>query len=271
MDFNNNNIKELFKIREKLILEGSNLDAINNEISKLEMEYSNSLLSEDTSATGSPSGSVSGGEVSSTGVGYSNASIGGMGAIISSQPSSNAGTTIGTDFVSGGGILGSGDIGVPYNATNKKKMFQKLEMGKNHGARTGKKTREKKLDLKSIKNTFAKKNDIKSVQKPEKSKKIMNFNDFKVDDVNKVKKVDDFKSFESLSMNIDNCERCNLPTNGTTIMSVFNKDIICMECKELEKKDPKYKLALDSEIEQIKKGNYNYEGLYPDYKNKSNY
>lgn len=66
---------------------------------------------------------------------------------------------------------------------------------------------------------------------------------------------------KSISMNVDKCERCHQPTNNTTTMSMFNEDVICMSCKEKERQNPNYSKAYDADIEQIKKGNYNYEGI----------
>jgi recombinational DNA repair protein (RecF pathway) len=51
------------------------------------------------------------------------------------------------------------------------------------------------------------------------------------------------KYFEGFSMQRDNCDRCSKPTNGSTIMSMFNDEVICMKCKDEEKNDPDYKLA----------------------------
>jgi uncharacterized membrane protein len=45
------------------------------------------------------------------------------------------------------------------------------------------------------------------------------------------------------------------------IMSMFNEDVICMECKEKETKHPNYKKAMDADMEEIKKGNYNFQGI----------
>jgi hypothetical protein len=42
---------------------------------------------------------------------YSGASIAGMGAVVSAQPSSQAGVTTDPGYASGGGSTGSGDIG----------------------------------------------------------------------------------------------------------------------------------------------------------------
>ena len=44
-------------------------------------------------------------------------------------------------------------------------------------------------------------------------------------------------------------------------MSMFNEDCICMECKEEESKDKNYKKARDREIEEARKGNYNFKGI----------
>ena len=66
---------------------------------------------------------------------------------------------------------------------------------------------------------------------------------------------------KSISMNVDKCERCHQPTNNKTTMSMFNEDVICMSCKEKERKNPNYSKAETADIEQIKKGNYNYSGI----------
>lgn len=42
---------------------------------------------------------------------------------------------------------------------------------------------------------------------------------------------------------------------------MFNEDCICLECKEKETKDPRYKKARDREHEEVKKGNYNFKGI----------
>jgi hypothetical protein len=61
-------------------------------------------------------------------------------------------------------------------------------MGSNHGARTGKKSREKKLDLKALKNVFDKRQDFTAGQSKNGEKKVMNFDDFQKNDINKIKK-----------------------------------------------------------------------------------
>lgn len=64
-----------------------------------------------------------------------------------------------------------------------------------------------------------------------------------------------------MTMFRENCERCNQPTNGITIMSMFNEQIICLKCKEKEKKRGDYDKAVQADIEEIKKGNFNFKGI----------
>lgn len=59
----------------------------------------------------------------------------------------------------------------------------------------------------------------------------------------------------------ENCERCHKPTNGTTIMSMFNEQIICMECKDKERQRVDYNDAVEADVAEIKKGNYNFKGI----------
>lgn len=156
---------ELYRLRERLIKESdySLMDEINEAISSKEKD-----ILEDTSATGG-------------------LSSGGMGAVVSAQPSGLAGQTIGTSWASNGGTTGSGDVSVPYNPGGSNRIFQKLEspMGKNHGSRTGKKSRKKKLDLKTLRNMMSK---SKEFEPSEKGKKVMNYNDFLKNDFNTIKK-----------------------------------------------------------------------------------
>jgi len=56
------------------------------------------------------------------------------------------------------------------------------------------------------------------------------------------------------------CQRCGKETN-TYIMSMFNTQEICMECKEKEMQDPRYKEARDAEMAAVRSGNYNYKGI----------
>lgn len=116
---------------------------------------------------------------------------GGMGDVMNSQPSGLAGATIGTNWSDHGGSLGSGDVSAPYNPSGSNRMQQKIPvMGYNHGSRTGKKSRVKKLDLKALKNVMSKKQDYTAGEgegkKP--TPKVMNFQDFIKNDFTTVKK-----------------------------------------------------------------------------------
>lgn len=112
----------------------------------------------------------------------------GIGNVVSAQPSSLPGQTIGADWAENGGTIGSGDVSTPYNTGIKKTVFTKSDMGINHGPMTGKKKRNKKLNLKELKKSFDIKynseNDTVSKSKP---KKVMNFNDFLKDDILNIK------------------------------------------------------------------------------------
>ncbi len=74
------------------------------------------------------------------------------------------------------------------------------------------------------------------------------------------------KTYKSFEMNKSHCDRCGEPTNGITTMSIFNEDVICMPCKDKEKKDPEYKAASKAEMDAVKRGERNFKGAIPDYK-----
>lgn len=79
------------------------------------------------------------------------------------------------------------------------------------------------------------------------------------------------KTFEAFGMQRDNCDRCGKSTRngrsyGATTMSVFNEDVICMDCKKEEKNDPEYEAAVEAEREAILRGDRNYKVAFPNYK-----
>lgn len=162
-------LDELKKYRTELLLEDVQADIkeLNEEISLLENEYFNSILED--------------GECMAIGTSMVSA---GMGNVVASQPSALPGNT-------NGSTTGSGDVSFPFPSMGKN-VYAKTEMGKNHGAHTGKKSREKKLDLKKIKSDFeAKYKSNKSSDNTNKPGKIMSFDDFNKDSVNTIKKIDD--------------------------------------------------------------------------------
>lgn len=167
-----NNLIDLYRLKKQMILENMTgtleFDQVIEAINLKENQ-----IFEDTSATGGPAVS------------------GGMGAVVSAQPSGLAGATIGTNWASGGGTVGSGDVSIPYNPSGSNRVFQKIPapMGKEHGPRTGKKSRVKKLDLKSLKDIFAKRQDFTAGQGDTSGKKkVLDFNDFLKNDFNTIKK-----------------------------------------------------------------------------------
>lgn len=58
-----------------------------------------------------------------------------------------------------------------------------------------------------------------------------------------------------------NCDRCGGSLSEGRIMSMYNTDCICMECKRIERKRDDYQKAKDADREQLMKGNYNYDGI----------
>ncbi len=59
----------------------------------------------------------------------------------------------------------------------------------------------------------------------------------------------------------EKCDRCGKSLKDGRIMSMFNEDCICIECKDKETQDIDYKKARDKELEEVRKGNYNYKGI----------
>ncbi len=58
-----------------------------------------------------------------------------------------------------------------------------------------------------------------------------------------------------------NCSRCGNSLDGGRIMSSFNEDVICMDCKAKERKHPDYQKAVEADNAEIRKGNYNFKGI----------
>lgn len=56
------------------------------------------------------------------------------------------------------------------------------------------------------------------------------------------------------------CDRCGKETD-ITIMSIFNTDILCKECKEEERTFPEYEEARQAERQEVLKGNHNFKGV----------
>lgn len=56
------------------------------------------------------------------------------------------------------------------------------------------------------------------------------------------------------------CQRCSKEAK-TFIMSMFNTQMICMDCKDEETRHPRYREACDAELEAAKRGDYNFQGI----------
>lgn len=108
--------------------------------------------------------------------------VAGMGAVVSAQPSSLAGSTIGSNWSNGGGTIGSGDVSVPYNPGGGKKMNQKLPIS---GFRNDLVTKPSKK--KPVKQFPTDLNEPEQSFVPQ--TKVMKFTDFIKADINKPKKI----------------------------------------------------------------------------------
>jgi len=184
---------DLYLIKKRLINEGLENDPMMDSVLESIKQIEDSILEHGSgggcSATGGPmtgSGTgVYGMPSSSPGLGGgsigTNWNSGNMGGVIGMQPAglpASSGSFDTTD---------EDDIIAPYNAGSGNGMRQKFKsMGKGHGAMTGKKSRVKKLDMKTIQNMMGKKDDHTKDSKKE--PKVMNFNDFLKNDITTVKK-----------------------------------------------------------------------------------
>ena len=160
----------------------------------IEMIREKESLLEDTSATGGPAGSAGSSAVGygGGGVAMANVTTAGMGGVVSSQPSAFPGSLNGQAWVTGGGQSGSGDIAVAYNPSGANRVFHKIPaMGKDHGPRTGKKSRQKNLNLKQLQDIIKSKNTNMA------KGKIMSFDDFEKKDITtKVTKVKEGRTYD---------------------------------------------------------------------------
>lgn len=163
MDLTKLNIVELVELRTKMILEGKKTSELNILIDKKESEYINLIKENDCGSIGVSLNS---------------------GGIVSSQPSNYSGVTTEPGYSNGGGTIGSGDISIPYHL-NGTKTFQKVPVDN----RKGNSKRRKNKILTGLKNSLANRKDFLSGQSKDRPKKVMSFNDFNKEDINKVTKV----------------------------------------------------------------------------------
>lgn len=173
---------DLLELRQQFLIEGLNVDKISELIIEKEQDYIKSILEDGPGGAGAAASIGIGGG----GVGYANASIGGMGAVVSAQPSAFAGSTTDPAYSAGGGKVGSGDISVAYNPGGRKKVFQKISANDD---RKGSNKRRKNKIIQGLKNIFSQKQDYTSGEGEPKKSKIMNFDNFEKEQLNKVTKV----------------------------------------------------------------------------------
>lgn len=191
-----NKLEKLFQIREDLILEGKNINEINLLIEEAESDYINSIH-EDVSATGGPAGAAGASSIGISGVGvaYGNATTAGMGPVTPSQPSSYSGVTTEPGYSAGGGKTGT-DVSIPYSASiSSKDSPKKIISQKGDPLNKGKKDRRKnkmiaglKQALKSRKDFTANQGGVPKYSAPSQPKepRVMNFDNFAKDQMNKV-------------------------------------------------------------------------------------
>lgn len=56
------------------------------------------------------------------------------------------------------------------------------------------------------------------------------------------------------------CQRCSKHTN-LFIMSMYNEQEICMDCKKEETQRSDYAQALEMDEDEIRNGNFNFKGM----------
>jgi hypothetical protein len=58
------------------------------------------------------------------------------------------------------------------------------------------------------------------------------------------------------------CDRCGGSLSEGRILSMFNTDCICMNCKTKERAHNDYSQAVEREREALQRGNRNYKGIW---------
>ena len=59
----------------------------------------------------------------------------------------------------------------------------------------------------------------------------------------------------------NNCDRCGGSLKNGRMMSMVNTDCLCMDCIAAERQRPDYRHAVEAEHAEIRKGNFNFEGI----------
>ena len=59
----------------------------------------------------------------------------------------------------------------------------------------------------------------------------------------------------------ETCDRCGGSLAAGRTMSMYNRDCICMACKEAERQRADYAAAVEADQAAIRQGNYNFPGI----------
>ena len=59
---------------------------------------------------------------------------------------------------------------------------------------------------------------------------------------------------------VTRCDRCGAPLT-VRILSMFNEDVLCPECKEKERQRLDYREAVEADLDAIRHGNRNFKGI----------
>lgn len=60
---------------------------------------------------------------------------------------------------------------------------------------------------------------------------------------------------------VENCARCGKPLNGCRIQSMYNHEVLCMDCKDKETQRSDYQEAVAADHATIRNGDYNFPGI----------
>ena len=60
---------------------------------------------------------------------------------------------------------------------------------------------------------------------------------------------------------VENCDRCKKPLNGSRIQSMYSSAVLCMECHDKETKRSDYQEAVQADRAAIRNGDYNFPGI----------
>ena len=71
---------------------------------------------------------------------------------------------------------------------------------------------------------------------------------------------------------VNSCVRCGKEfKGGAKTLSRMNMDIICVNCKEAERKHPEFDRACRANLRELRRGNYDFKGIFNGQKYPFNY